>query len=213
MDRYVAPNMSRFTAATIPDMSAVSAEQEHWLRNFVLGTAMGAIVLNDDFRRSWFNYARRTMMAFREYGAARDRTIAYLARQNPNAVAGYFIALGHWEIFLGQAYHAWLLLSREPLADGHKFYKTGDGSQIERLNRLYNRSKHTETAINAGQFPPGGTLPVWLENDGLRCTDGALTFGEMTEILSELGVWADAMQDPSTMGAKIQAHYRTSDIG
>jgi hypothetical protein len=28
-DWYVAPNMSRFTAAAIPEMSAVSAEHEH----------------------------------------------------------------------------------------------------------------------------------------------------------------------------------------
>ncbi|MDQ2875385.1 MAG: hypothetical protein M3Y33_11580 [Actinomycetota bacterium] len=212
-DRHVAPNMSRFTAATIPDMSAVSAGQDHWLGNFMLSTGTLRFVLDDAARRTWFSFLRRTMMAFREYAAARDSTVAYLTDPNPNAVSGYFIAIGHWEIFLGQAYHAWLLLGRKPLADGHKFYAKGDGSQIERLNRLYNRSKHTETAINAGQFPPDGTLPVWLENDGLYCTDGALTFGEMAEVLRELAVWADAMQEPSTMRAKVQAHYGTSVAG
>lgn len=80
-----------------------------------------------------------------------------------------------------------------------------DGSGIQRLNLLYNRTKHLESAINSGQLPPDGTLPVWLTNDGLRAVDAELTFAELAEILTDLAKWADAAQDPLTMRETIRS--------
>jgi hypothetical protein len=86
-------------------------------------------------------------------------------------------------------------------------FEPNDGSALQRLNLLYNRSKHVKTAINAGQLAPGSTLAVWLANEGLRAVDGHLTFDEIARILEELAVWSDAIQDPLTMGEKILARY------
>jgi hypothetical protein len=68
----------------------------------------------------------------------------------------------------------------------------GDGSVFERLNLLYGRTKHPEKAINSGQLPPCGTLPVWLTNPGLCAVDAELTFTEMAEFLTHPAKWADA---------------------
>ena len=163
-------------------------------------------------RSTQFNFLRRTEMAFREYEAARQMTMA-LDNPSPDAVAEYFIAIGHWEVFLSQAYQAWCLLGRELPASGYKFFTKNDGSLVQRLNLLYNRAKHAEKAITAQQLPPGGTLPVWLQNDGLHCADGALTFEDMAEILRELALWADAAQDPRTMREKFEAYYRSASSG
>lgn len=84
MDKYVAPGFSAFTAATIPDMSAVSREQGHWLGNFILNSWARAS-MGDDMRRTLFNFLRRTQAAFREYEEARRLTLAHLADQRPNA--------------------------------------------------------------------------------------------------------------------------------
>lgn len=89
-------------------------------------------------------------------------------------------------------------------------FEPNDGSVLQRLCLLYNRSKHVNHAINAGQLAADSTLPVWLTNDGLRCVDGHLTFEEMAEILEELAWWSDAAQDPLTMREKILAHYPTA---
>jgi len=53
MDKYVVPEYSAFTAATIPDMSATSQEQGHWLTNFILsGSGLRGVSLADDMRRT-----------------------------------------------------------------------------------------------------------------------------------------------------------------
>ena len=76
---------------------------------------------------------------------------------------------------------------------------------------LYGRTKHLEKAINSGQLPPYGALPVWLSNDGLRAVDAELSYAEMAEILTDLAKWADAAQDPLTMRETIRASYGLSE--
>jgi hypothetical protein len=204
-DKYFAPGFSSFTAATIPDMSDASPKQGHWLRMFILNTGL-RVTIDDDTRRSLYNFLRRTEAAFREYEAARRLTMAHLANPNPDAVSEYIEAIGHWEQFLSQADRA-----RAVLVRGEKIlFVKDDGSVFQRLNFLYNVTKHLESAIKAGQLPPDGTLPVWLTNDGLQAVDEELTFAEISAILTDLAKWADAAQDPLTMRETIRASY---DLG
>ena len=201
-DKFVAPEISSFTQASIPDLSGL---QERWLVSFILNSSL-VVQLEDTARRTFYNFLRRVEGAFREYSSARQMTMAHLASPNPDAVSEYIIAIGHWEAFLSQAYQAWCLLAR-----GQKILFTpGDGSTMQRLNLLYNRSKHAESAITAEQLPPDGTLPVWLRNDGLHSVESSLTFEEIAEMLEDLAVWADAAQNPATMREKIAAKYGTN---
>jgi hypothetical protein len=118
----------------------------------------------------------------------------------------YIKAIGHWERFLSDADRAWTFLVR-----GEKIlFVKGDGSILQRLNLLYNRTKHIESDIKSGQGPPNGTLPVWLTNEGLETTNAQLAFGEMADILSDLAKWADAVQDPLTMQETIRMTYSIS---
>ena len=48
---------------------------------------------------------------------------------------------------------------------------------------------------------------MWLKNDGLHSVESSLTFEEITEMLEDLAVWADAAQNPATMREKIAAKY------
>lgn len=161
------------------------------------------VQLHDGTRRTFYNLLRRAEAAFREYSSARQMTMAYLANPNPDSVSEYIIAIGHWEALLAQTYQAWCLLARRQKI----LFTPEDGSTMQRLNLLYNRTKHAEIAIAAEQLPPDGTLPVWLKNDGLHSVESSLTFEEITEMLEELAVWADAAQDPTTMREKIEARY------
>jgi len=43
---------------------------------------------------------------------------------------------------------------------------------------------------------PGATVPVWLENVGLRNVDARLTQDESVQILKQLARYADALMDP-----------------
>jgi hypothetical protein len=205
-DKFVAPEMSTFTAASIRDMSAVSGEQDHWVLNFVLNTML-RVSVEGSIRPTLFNFLRRTEAAFREYTLARIRTLAYLA--NPDAVSDYLAAIAHWEVFLSQAYQAYCLFTMgQPT-----LFKRGDGSVFQRLNLLYNRAKHVESAIASHQLPEDGTIAVWLKNDGLHSIDGSLTFDEIAEILEDLSRYADAVQDPLTMREKLTVLAEEEDEG
>lgn len=204
-DNYIAPGMSEFTSAAIRDMTGTSAEQEHWLYNYMLNTLF-RVTLDERVRQSLFNFLRRSQFAFREYALAREQTVTYLKRVD--AVSTYFLAIGHWEVFLAYAYQAFELLAR---TEKRALFEPGDGSVLQRLWLLYNRSKHVNKAINAGQLAPGSTLAVWLTNEGLSAAGGNLTFDEMAEILEELARWSDAAQDPLTMREKVLMHYPTAE--
>ena len=164
-DKFVAPEISSFTEASISDLSGL---RERWLVSFILNSSL-VVQLDDATRRTIYNFLRQAEAAFREYSSGRQMTLAHLANPNPDAVSEYIIAIGHWEVFLSHEYQAWCLLAR-----GQKILFTpGDGSTMQRLNLLYNRTKHAESAITAKQLPPDGTLPVWLKNDGLHSVGAA----------------------------------------
>jgi hypothetical protein len=112
--------------------------------------------------------------------------MAYL--RGVDAVPTSFLAIGHRETFLPYAYQAYEIFVRAEKI----LFTTGDGSILQRLSSLYNRSKHIASAINDNRIAPGSTLAVWLNNEGLRAVDGRLTFDEMAEILEELARWSDA---------------------
>jgi hypothetical protein len=200
LDKFVAPDISKFTKASIPDTSDTSKEQEYWIRNFILNTLF-RVTIDERTRQALFNFLRRVESAFREYGLARERALAYL--QNTEAITAYLAAIGHWEVYLSHSYQAYCLLAR-----GQKIlFVQGDGSVLERLNLLYNRSKHMDSAIENGQLPAESTMAIWLTNDGVRSLDSALTFAEIADILRDLAMWSDAAQDPLTMEEKLREQY------
>jgi hypothetical protein len=197
-DIFVGPYMSSFKSAEIADMSACDPEQEHWVSNFILNTLVGSKP-KDPQRQYMFNFLRHTQAAFREYALARDQTQLFLS--HPDAPSHYLLAVTHWEHFLMHDETAWNFLFR--FADrpiDTKFSKK-DGSVRQRLNNLYNLSKHARE----DQFATDSTLAVWLDNDGLNSTTDHLTFEEAADDLRHLARWADRMQDPGTFRAKVKA--------
>ncbi len=199
-DMFVAPHMSAFKAAEIPDMSSCDPHQEHWVSMFILNSLLRGDI-ETRARQYIFNYLRRAELAFREYGLARERTLRYLAA--PDAASNYVAAIGHWEVFLSQAWHSLVLLTALAGGGRKSLFVMGDGSVLERLNAMYNRAKHAEEAIGRGEFPEEGTLPVWMEDAGLRSTNSHLSWEEMASILNEdLAKWANLLQDPSTMAGR-----------
>ena len=73
------------------------------------------------------------------------------------------------------------------------------------MNALYNQMKHVESRIDNAQMIPGATVPVWLENEGLRSVDSNLTYAETGEVLKELAKYADALSNPNTAKAALSA--------
>jgi hypothetical protein len=192
VDRHIAPDVSAFTRADIPDMSTWAKESRHWIANFFLNSVITSF--KPPMNAYAYNFLRRAQAAFTQHGLAHDCTLGFLTAggQSPTR---YCDALFHWESFLGQAWHAYNLLRK---AFAGTAFKKGGGSVEDRLNKLYNAMKHVESRIENGQMLPGATVPVWLTNDGLRSIDASMTYLETAEVLKQLGVWADALMNPKT---------------
>jgi len=200
LDENIAPGVSTFTVAEIPDMSAHAPESKFWIANYFLNCTYNAR-FSPPMHSYAFNFLRRCVCAFKEHEHARARTLEFLAGggQSPSH---YIMALFHWETFLGQCWHAYALLIA---AWGGQAFQKNDGSLEQRLNSLYNQMKHVESRIDNGQLIPGATVPVWLENDGLRSIDTRLSFSETADVLKDLAKYADALMDPRTAKNAINA--------
>jgi hypothetical protein len=200
LDTHIAPGVSKFTAAEIPSMTSWSKESSHWISNFFLNSAFSGSYA-PPMNAYAYNFIRRAQYAFSEHEAARESTLTFIAGggQSPQCYAN---ALFHWECFLGQVWHAFAILVT---AWKGKAFDKNDGSVEQRLNALYNQMKHVESRIDNGQMLPGATVPVWLENEGLRSVDANLTFIETAEVLKELAKYADALSNPSTAKAVLSA--------
>lgn len=202
-DQLIAPGVSGFTSAEIPDMSFHTPQSPHWVANFFLNS-IGRAKYAQPMQAYAYNFLRRAQFAFTEHAQARASTLRFLEGQG-QSIRTYVEALHHWEIFLSQCWHAYAQLLKA--WDGKAFTR-GDGSVEERLNAIYNQMKHVESRIENGQLPPGAVIPVWLENQGLRSVDATLSYAESGEILNDLAVYADALADPLTAKERLNEMKR-----
>ena len=66
-------------------------------------------------------------------------------------------------------------------------FQKGDGSSTEKLNKIYNSSKHYDPAT----LPSNLLHAVWITNEGLNIQGVCLTFAELAELMMEMGKTAD----------------------
>ena len=193
LENHIAPGVSIFTEAEIPDMSSYAKESSHWIANFFLNS-----VFNSSFAPPMnayaYNFLRRAQYAYSEHNLARAGTLDFI-NAGGQSVSKYAKALWHWECFLSQSWHAFALLGT---AWSGKVFDKNDGSIEQRLNALYNQMKHVESRIENAQMLPGATVPVWLENQGLKSIDVSMTYAETGEVLKELAKYADALSVPAS---------------
>ncbi|MGH9448737.1 MAG: hypothetical protein ACRD3O_23930, partial [Terriglobia bacterium] len=200
LDSHIAPIVSSFTQAEIPDMSTWAKESPHWIANFFLNSALTA-TFAPPMNAYAYNFLRRAQYSFSEHHLARESTLRFLLAGGQSAKT-YADALFHWECFLGQAWHAFALLVT---AWHGKAFEKNDGSAEQRLNAVYNQMKHVESRIENNQIIQGATVPVWLTNSGLQSVDASLGYGETAELLKELAKYADALMNPKTAKAAVSA--------
>lgn len=185
LDEFGAPKLSELNVCRAPDLP-------EWPNH------LGAAILNSVFvvtykreiRRYLLNFIRRMETAVGEYRLGRRELLNYVEQlpvRNNHFLAA-LRALSHFEQSAAALYQAAILLTR--IKPGQLFNK-GDGSSVECLNKIYNRSKHFEEGGTfAGAAP---ATPIWLTNEGLECSDAALTFVELHEMVVELTKCAEVI--------------------
>jgi hypothetical protein len=165
LDRYFAQELSSLNRCDAPDLSDALAQTEHWVNKFILNSIFRAQV-KDELKPFLFGILRRAQMAIVEYQNGRSSLFDFVAGSKKR-VSVYFRALYHFEIvvlLLYQVYELVIKLTDKPL------YSKNDGSPIERLNRIYNVSKHLE----ASTIKLGHIHAVWITNSGLSTSTATL---------------------------------------
>lgn len=184
LDTYVAPKMSQLTQCNVSDLTKRFDQLHYWVNNFIT-TAIFAVMPNRKVYISLLNQFRRTQAAFTEYDNGRvalERYIEISQDKKGTSISQYMKALSHFEMFLGQAYQAYLLFRTH-----FEAYEKGNGpskltkeiKEIEifdnegqlykgKLRLFYNFSKHMDARIHKEHYPDEGGVPLWLTNEGLE---------------------------------------------
>lgn len=191
LDTLMAPGISSFNKAEVPDLSGEHPQADHWLSNLFLNSLFGARY-SDAWKQASVTFLFRTQNALRAYQAARIRTLECAKAFAPGRPATrlYFEAVSHWETVL---LNIQIVLNLFFEVIDQKAVETDDA---KRIREATNRIKHFAEDIRKGKNAGDLTLPMWLAADGLRTRTAAVTFEELAENLREMGTAANILQNP-----------------
>lgn len=204
LDTLVAQDISTLSQCNAPDLSRYLAEANDWIPHFILNSTF-RVPIDAKYKPFFFGIIRRVLMALIEYQNGRTILLLFLSG-NKEDISLYFYALSYFEISVTLLYQAYEFLGKLVKAYTGvetKLFNKKDGSPLERLNRIYNISKHLESSTIA----EGHLHHVWISNDGICTKENIISFTELADImeeyiniansLSNLQLWENAASDPA----------------
>jgi hypothetical protein len=174
LDEYFAPSMSVFTSVDIITLEGNYPEAGS-LINFLILNSIFGVSYSDDAKRKIFQFVRKVESAFSYYHKAKVLTEEYLLTYKPS-VNKYYDALECWEIVVLQLQMGFDIVKRtieKPL------FSPNDNSAEKRINNMANDIKHYGERKE-------GWLPIWLDNSGLRSSNGQVLYSELTNVIDDM---------------------------
>ncbi len=184
LDQLVSQELSKLSQCNAPEVINSFPQSKHWVSNFVLNSFLGFDV-PPEVKRLMFFFLRRAEAAFVEYDHARGTLAECVEAPRPTSSL-YFRTLHHFEITIAMLYQA---LDSVRTFSGKKLFDSGDGSPYERLNRIYNESRHADLK----ELPFNHLHRVWITNDGMHTATCNISFEELKRLLEEVGRFADSI--------------------
>jgi hypothetical protein len=167
VERFISARITKITECRLADLYAEFPNAKTWVSDF--GLMVIFVNLPRKEKRAFaLQFIRRVEMALSEYSSAREEIqdlISGNARWSP-----YYRALHHVEAAAALLYQAYNF-SRKDL--GQQLFVKNDGSPLQRLNSIYNESKH--------QLAKAGD-PLWLSNEGIETKVARLDFSEFEDL-------------------------------
>lgn len=170
LETFVSQEISKLTACSPRSIATEFPERSSWLNQFVLRRIFHNHV-PDERAPLAFALLRRAESALDEWELSCDAVA-----RGVRTVSGYFKALRHFESCIAALWQG-VDFGRRAL-DTSVFQK-GDGSPYERLNFIYNKSRH----FDCHALPSGDLHPLWIANDGIYTREQSITFDELREIV------------------------------
>jgi hypothetical protein len=191
LDSFVSQKLSELNAPTATSVAKEFSSLDTWLNTFVLQTIFNFSPSQDRIALA-FALLRRAQAAIEDYDEA---CIALLSiAQRSKTVSEYFRALRKIENTIAMIYQAFNFGRR---ALGIKLFEEGDGTPHQRLNYIYNRSRHADLK----SLPPRHLHTVWLQNDGIYTDGVTLRFDELEDLLRQLGAIAEKISTGNASNA------------
>jgi hypothetical protein len=142
LDIFIAQKLSKLSECNASDLSDLT---DQWLDNFILNNIFN-LNLPDKEKAYLLNFLRRVEAVFYEYNKARNALTEYITTDH-NRISPIFHALNHFETLFAQLYQAYLLI-KSPIE--FKLFTKHDNSVLDRVNKIYNASKHMDERIKKG---------------------------------------------------------------
>jgi hypothetical protein len=194
LDKFFAQEISALSECNAPDLAEHLAEVEPLIDHFILNSIFTSPIKTEE-KPYIFGIIRRVQMALVEYQNGRTLLLLFLNDSKKNTSL-YFQALSHFEIAVTQLYQAydfWRQLGKKRESKETNLFKTGDGSPLQKLNRLYNVSKHLEPST----IPEGNLHHVWISNNGICASEVTMSFTELADLVKEYVAVANAFSNPN----------------
>lgn len=211
LDSMLAPGISKFTAADIPDLRDAYPHFEQWLKAHFVNNVFHT-QLPDEYKQLAINVIKRVQTAFRCYHIARDTTLSYLDGNNPlnplPRVHIYFEALAMWESTFQNIAECVPLLKK---FTGQKLFEKGEGTAVELAHGIAEDVRHTHGRIANAELSGDGTIPLWIENSGIRSVRHFIDFPQLAKLMSDAAEVAAELQDIEKLLAKVRAAKAASE--
>lgn len=183
LNTYVAQELGDIRTPVAQSVRDEFPNLENWIASFIIKSIFHFTVPANQTALA-FALMRRAQAAIEEYHEA-CAALALVARRE-RTIGSYFKALRKLESTVTMLYQAYDY-GRKALSV--KLFESGDGTPYQRLNAIYNRSRHPDVT----QLPPGHLHPVWARNDGIYTDGTKLEYQEIEALLREIGRIAESI--------------------
>ena len=173
VEMFISDKITKVTECNVSDLYAEFPSAKDWISGF----GLMVIFVNQpqaEMRPLALQFLRRVEMGLAEYSLAREE-LQDLVFGSRGRWSPYFRALYHFEAAISQIYQAYDY-SRKAL--NTRYFDSNDGSPLDRLNKIYNISKHGLAAQDQ---------PVWISNRGIETAKAQITFSEIEKLLRSFG--------------------------
>ena len=168
--KYISPKIIELTECNLANLVAEYPLSNNWVPGIFL-----MIIFNNQppehFRPAAIQFLRRIEMVITEYSHMSVELKTFLSGKPEWSPPQYYRILHHGEVAVVLLYVAYDLLRKILVVD---LYKDGDGSPIQRLNRIYSAIKHK---------PSDAQDAVWLSNEGFHTDKDKVLYSEFEELI------------------------------
>ncbi|WP_375103320.1 hypothetical protein ACDZ28_27635 [Paenibacillus sp. RS8] len=179
LDNFISADLSSLTENnTIPYSNEVQ-----WVNVFLLNATL-RYQYEEKQRIYLMNLLRRIESTFHQYNTGSYLLDDFLCHDKVS-ISTYLSAVVCIETSISHLYQAYML-GNKMVDEVNKLFIKNEGSSIDRLNTLYNVSKHYDSTISSGIIEELNSIPIWITNQGIKSNKVFLDFKELHAMMGEM---------------------------